>query len=346
MSRYSSIFDSLADPKGRFRAEKQAIDDLIYDSVFNTLKDQDTFLAKVILIPAQNDGNPSSDADTPQDRLVALKVRLLKIQGLSLPDPCSKACEQAGPGYVSYLIALHPTAYSVPRSEGSPEAISYGDTVECFYENRRNYRRLRWRRKTGSEVGNNVFGCASDTGASALFAAGVPSILDNGEVNVNQFRGTYKGSLVLNGSMEQYMIMTKNALYNRLLLPEAARAFDKMADDYNNTYGKIQAAANNPSKMPINEGYRSLEEQKRKKKAKGPQAATPGQSNHGWGLAVDFSTLDANGVRGFKSDVYAWLTKNADKYDFKQPGWAKEGGSNPEPWHWEYTGPTELIKNG
>ncbi len=53
-------------------------------------------------------------------------------------------------------------------------------------------------------------------------------------------------------------------------------------------------------------------------------AARPGQSNHGWGLAVDISVPN-----GYQDAIYKWLQSNASTFGF-------ENIPN-EPWHWEYT---------
>jgi len=60
-------------------------------------------------------------------------------------------------------------------------------------------------------------------------------------------------------------------------------------------------------------------------------AATPGTSNHGWALAVDFAEeLDSDPqVESISSRAVAWLVKNAHIY-----GWSAEAQS--EPWHWRY----------
>jgi len=52
-------------------------------------------------------------------------------------------------------------------------------------------------------------------------------------------------------------------------------------------------------------------------------AATPGTSNHGWGIAVDINIPDQT------SATYQWLKTNARRYGFAE---TVEG----EPWHWEY----------
>jgi hypothetical protein len=56
-------------------------------------------------------------------------------------------------------------------------------------------------------------------------------------------------------------------------------------------------------------------------------AATPGTSNHGLGVAVDFQ-----GLGGFTGTGFAWMTKHAPDY-----GWTNtQGRSIGEAWHWVY----------
>lgn len=73
----------------------------------------------------------------------------------------------------------------------------------------------------------------------------------------------------------------------------------------------------------ITDSYRTYDQQKALKKVKPTLAATPGKSNHGWGIALDINVND--------SKVYNWLVKNGKKYGFTQP-------MDYEPWHWEYEG--------
>ena len=57
--------------------------------------------------------------------------------------------------------------------------------------------------------------------------------------------------------------------------------------------------------------------------------APPGNSNHGWGLAVDEGVIYNN--RSPSNPVYRWLSANAGRFGFWQRmSW--------EPWHWEYRG--------
>lgn len=67
------------------------------------------------------------------------------------------------------------------------------------------------------------------------------------------------------------------------------------------------------------------------RKGKSP-SATPGKSNHGWGLAQDVN----HSSRG----VFEWLVKNGPKYGWylQGPKYLPTGKPNPEweAWHWQY----------
>lgn len=81
----------------------------------------------------------------------------------------------------------------------------------------------------------------------------------------------------------------------------------------------------------LSDGYRTLASQRTLKAQKGGLAATPGKSNHGWGLAIDLCGVQTSGAR------WQWLNDNGPVYGWENPTWAKRGGSGPfEPWHWEY----------
>ena len=78
--------------------------------------------------------------------------------------------------------------------------------------------------------------------------------------------------------------------------------------------------------------YRSLGDQRRVAALRGGLAATPGTSNHGWGLAVDLCTSESS-----TSSVLTWFFDNAPVYGWVNPPWAQRGGNGAyEPWHWEY----------
>lgn len=91
--------------------------------------------------------------------------------------------------------------------------------------------------------------------------------------------------------------------------------------------------------LPINDGYRSYQQQVEAKWKYGKEAATPGTSNHGWALAIDIG--DQRHYRiGYDSAIFAWLKANAPAYGWVHPPWAAKGSpAGPdEAWHWEFWG--------
>jgi hypothetical protein len=109
-----------------------------------------------------------------------------------------------------------------------------------------------------------------------------------------------------------------------LLRPDAADALIALNNQYLSEFG---------TNLTITDTYRSLAEQYAVKEDKGDLAATPGYSNHGWGLAIDVGGMGAH-----NTTTYRWMTANGPRYGWSNPAWAQAGGSKPEAWHWEYAG--------
>jgi len=123
-----------------------------------------------------------------------------------------------------------------------------------------------------------------------------------------------------------------------LLWSQAAGAFNAMRQDSMRT-GFVDPI--------VSSAYRSYERQVTMKAEKTQaghpeQAATPGFSKHGWGIAIDLARGWRRNQRNDKGQTgLDWMKENAYKYGFVHPGWAKprsEGGTVPEEWHWEYRG--------
>lgn len=75
-------------------------------------------------------------------------------------------------------------------------------------------------------------------------------------------------------------------------------------------------------------------------------AATPGTSNHGWAVAIDFG----GGINAYFSPEYEWMKTNAWRFGYFHPTWAEPGHGDyrlPEPWHWQYLpATTSLWRDG
>jgi LAS superfamily LD-carboxypeptidase LdcB len=106
---------------------------------------------------------------------------------------------------------------------------------------------------------------------------------------------------------------------------DAADAFRRLNDAYRDKFGE---------QMCVSSSYRTFDEQADLHRAKPVLAAKPGTSNHGWGLAVDL----CDGPDKFGTPEYDWMRSNAGEFGFENPSWARQGGSKPEAWHWEYVG--------
>lgn len=88
------------------------------------------------------------------------------------------------------------------------------------------------------------------------------------------------------------------------------------------------------SSLVVTDSYRSFAAQVACQRNKGSLCATPGTSNHGTGVAVDFG----GGASSFGTSEHEWLLEHAGEYGWTLPSWARASGSKPEPWHWEYVG--------
>lgn len=79
--------------------------------------------------------------------------------------------------------------------------------------------------------------------------------------------------------------------------------------------------------LQISSTYRTYQDQVNTKASKGWLAATPGWSNHGFGLAID--------IRGTPLEK-RWIQQNGPTYGWWHPTWARADGRKPEDWHYEY----------
>lgn len=113
---------------------------------------------------------------------------------------------------------------------------------------------------------------------------------------------------------------------DEFLRADATESLIAMNNSYKDAFG---------TDMGITDAYRDLEEQEYlyKTKPKG-MAATPGKSNHGWALAVDYG----GGINRFGTKQHEWMKENAGKFGWQHPEWAQQGKPNAEAWHWEYYG--------
>lgn len=127
----------------------------------------------------------------------------------------------------------------------------------------------------------------------------------------------------VNGMLDPSTLCPLDDAPGHALRPDAAAAFNAM-----------NAAHTSEGLGPlcVGDSYRSYAAQVQVYATKPQLAAVPGSSNHGWGLAVDFSC----GVQTFGSPEHRWMQVNAGRFGWFHPEWAQAGGSRPEAWHWEF----------
>jgi D-alanyl-D-alanine carboxypeptidase len=110
------------------------------------------------------------------------------------------------------------------------------------------------------------------------------------------------------------------------LRTDAAEAMTRLNQAFRAQFGE---------NIAIELSYRSYADQVAARQLYGSGAATPGTSNHGWGTAIDvWEWADYS----FGTPRYDWLVTNGPAYGWVSPGSVRQGGSNPEYWHYEYVG--------
>lgn len=110
------------------------------------------------------------------------------------------------------------------------------------------------------------------------------------------------------------------------LRSDAAAALTRLNEAFRAQFGE---------NIAVDLSYRSYDTQVAMREAYGSLAARPGTSNHGTGVAIDTWEWKAY---AFGSTRYDWLVANGPAYGWVAPDWARQGGSNPEYWHFEYVG--------
>jgi LAS superfamily LD-carboxypeptidase LdcB len=141
---------------------------------------------------------------------------------------------------------------------------------------------------------------------------------------------------------------------NPILLSEAVDSLEKMLGDWLDWMTTSGFKGNAGNYAYINSAFRTYEVQERLKKEKGDNAATPGTSRHGWGIAIDFQFFRKNGeiihnyvnkipnvVEGYDFSInesIVWLLENSYTYGWIIPEELRDDTGTEEFWHFEYHG--------
>lgn len=146
-------------------------------------------------------------------------------------------------------------------------------------------------------------------------------------------------------------LLERDAAYTLSLMLEAARAdgIDLQPHDCYRSYGSQAAALER--RCPVEEediiatdpvtGEETVVGVTRTRSCSGPPLAQPGQSNHGWGRAVDFG--NDRRVLSCVDAALVWLQENGSRFGWVHPDWAHCGRASREPWHWEWGGVAEAL---
>lgn len=133
------------------------------------------------------------------------------------------------------------------------------------------------------------------------------------------------GGAFVNGAIPESALCSATLGGAQSLRCDAAVAFRLLSAEY---------AAELGTELCITDSYRSRDVQESVYRTKPTLAAVPGTSNHGWGIAVDL----CGGVERFGTPEHEWVVSHGASYGWVHPAWAAQGGSRPEPWHFEYAG--------
>ena len=203
-------------------------------------------------------------------------------------------------------ITGDPIQLTLAAYNAGPGAVSQHGGIPPFSETTKYVARIL------GNIAKYTAAAASPTGS--VSAGGGPAVTKD---------GTARASMAGSGHLD-LSNLCKIPWSSAVLRCDATQALEKL-----NTAYKAQFGVD----LGISGGYRDYASQVLVKAQKGGLAATPGTSNHGWGLAVDLSGIGAEG-----STRHAWLRANAPAFGWQHPSWARNGGAKPEAWHWEFVG--------
>lgn len=158
----------------------------------------------------------------------------------------------------------------------------------------------------------------------------------------------FKGTKFHNGAVPRELLRVGTKGYagaRPTLIVDVVDSYDSLCEAFAKEFKGYQLGAYS--------SIRTYEEQiamkeKWTERGKPKNAATPGTSKHGWGLAFDAGYWK-DGVSSrlrltFDSKQFKWLASNVGRFGFTHPRWAQQGEKNEEPWHFEWSNPKEVIK--
>ena len=167
-----------------------------------------------------------------------------------------------------------------------------------------------------------------------------PSELKEIVKNLSSGRGgatrNIKGTTYKNGEIppDKLRPILNEAKWNNPNINKSDGGRVRLFTDASLSLDKLLAAATHANiKLKINSAYRTIGDQERvygqncKRGTCKPPTASPGTSNHGFGLAVDLANNGGTKL-SISMPEYKWVAENAPRFGFKRIA--------SEAWHWEY----------
>ena len=189
------------------------------------------------------------------------------------------------------------------------------------------------------------FGTTTAAQVSGKFSPIVQTIIQNGgtngKIDVNNIK--LKSIPKING-INNLKLSSKN---ENLLLSEAVDPLVEMLNDWVKWMGENGFTGANKIYAYITSVFRDYQKQVEIKNQYKGAAATPGTSNHGWGIAIDFQFIKKDGTpilntpntkQSFNKDVNPalnWLLNNSYQYGWLLPYNLRDGKSLDDHWHFE-----------
>ena len=346
----------LTKPKARLRAKYDKLQQAEVDRE-NNFNGMTMFKAKVIGLPREIGASVVSDSETSEALYVGT-VSVMLIDGPSnmIPDP-QFAIDAFD---ATEIIGMHETALIPQELLGT---LKIGDRVVVQYEkpyinDTTQVPIILNRIRTDLEYGDKLRGIFDQEGGLEKFFTTTPSSTVSAAALAQARVRDYKigdKQQVINGYIEQNKLeyvfdsnnnkitqngqTVKNAAGQDVLIYTSTDANGGLAfikHDTINFANKLKELAiayydNFKKPIYITSCYRSFQKQQDLYENPGPGwAAKPGTSNHGWGLAFDWSP--GTGKAQFSDPEYAWLVFAAMPFGFFNAG---ANFKNKEAWHFE-----------
>lgn len=180
---------------------------------------------------------------------------------------------------------------------------------------------LAGRKETGRYGAMTVFANLTNSTdlSGSCFGAGVGAKVDYTGIYPNLDAGTLSDNLLCTPRPSQPSF--------KLLKGPACDSFIALNSAYQAAFGKP---------IPLTGGYRTAQAQidcyAQKPGICAPYRPKEEPPEHTWGTAIDFGVP----INQWDTTEHDWVVANGPNYGWFHPTWAQKGGSNPEPWHFQY----------